>query len=146
MSAAGAGSILGTLFLASKGDIRSKNVLVLASMFTMAIATGIFSINVFFPTAYVNLIFINASMMIYFSISSAIIHGRVSDEYRGRVAGLYILPWGLLPIGGLVTGFLAERLGAPHATQIGSGIMIALLCLAVWKIKNLRQPAPDTTG
>lgn len=145
MSAAGAGSILGTLFLASKGDVQSKNVVVLASMFTMAIATGIFSVNVFFPTAYVNLIFVNAAMMIYFSISSAIIHGRVSDEYRGRVAGLYILPWGLLPLGGLGTGFLAEQVGAPHATQIGSGIMIVLLCLAVWKIKTLRQPVPVTT-
>ena len=145
MSAAGAGSILGTLFLASKGDFKSRNVVVLASMFTMAIATGIFSVNVFFPTAYVNLIFVNASMMIYFSISSAIIHGRVSDEYRGRVAGLYILPWGLLPLGGLGTGFLAEQLGAPHATQIGSGIMIVLLCIAVWKIKTLRQPVPVAT-
>ena len=145
MSAAGAGSILGTLFLASKGDIRSRNVVVLASMFTMAIATGIFSINVFFPTAYVNLIFINASMMIYFSISSAIIHGRVSDDFRGRVAGLYILPWGLLPLGGLGTGFLAERLGAPHATQIASGIMIVLLCLLVWRIRTLRQLAPVAT-
>lgn len=145
MSAAGAGSILGTLFLASKGDIRSRNVVVLASMFTMAIATGIFSINVFFPTAYVNLIFINASMMIYFSISSAIIHGRVSDEFRGRVAGLYILPWGLLPLGGLGTGFLAEQLGAPHATQIASGIMIVLLCLLVWRIRTLRQLAPVAT-
>ncbi len=145
MSAAGAGSILGTLFLASKGDISSKNVVVLASMFTMAIATGIFSINVFFLTAYVNLIIVNASMMIYFSISSAIIHGRVSDEYRGRVAGLYILPWGLLPLGGLGTGFLAEWLGAPHATQIGSGVMVVLLCLLVWRIRTLRQPVPVTS-
>ena len=115
---------------------------VLASMGAMALGTGLFSINAFFPTAYVNLIIINAAMMIYFSISSAIIHGRVSDEFRGRVAGLYILPWGLLPLGGLGTGFLAERLGAPHATQIASGIMIVLLCLAVWRIRTLRQSTP----
>ncbi len=142
MSAMGAGSIMGTLILASKGDFQAKNVAVLASMGAMALGTGLFSINAFFPTAYVNLIIINAAMMIYFSISSAIIHGRVSDEFRGRVAGLYILPWGLLPLGGLGTGFMAERLGAPHATQIASAVMVVLLCLAVWRIRTLRQPAP----
>ena len=142
MSSAGAGSILGTLILATKGDFRSKNMVVLASMCVMAIATGIFSINVFFPTAYVNLIIISAAMMISFSISSAIIHSTITDEYRGRVAGLFILPWGLLPLGSLASGFMAERLGAPHATQITSGIMIILLCLVVWRIRTLRKPAP----
>ena len=142
MSSAGAGSILGTLILATKGDFRSKNMVVLASMCVMAMATGIFSINVFFPTAYVNLIIISAAMMISFSISSAIIHSTIADEYRGRVAGLFILPWGLLPLGSLASGFLAERLGAPHATQITSGIMIVLLCLVIWRIKTLRKPAP----
>ena len=142
MSAAGAGSILGTLVLATKGDFRSKNVAVLVCMCVMAIATGIFSINVFFPAAYVNLIVINAAMMMSFSVSSAIIHGTVPDEFRGRVAGLYILPWGLLPIGSLMSGFLAERLGAPHATQIATVAMLVLLGLAIWRIKSLRMAVP----
>ena len=142
MSAAGAGSILGTLILATKGDFSSKNVAVLVGMCVMAVATGIFSINVFFPAAYVNLIIINAAMMMSISVSTAIIHGTVPDEYRGRVAGLYILPWGLLPIGSLLSGLLAERLGAPHATQITSGVMVVCLCLAIWKIKTLRMAMP----
>ena len=139
MSAAGAGSIMGTLFLASRGDFGSKNKVVLATMSVMALATGAFSLNAFLPTAYLNLIIINASMMIYFSVSSAIIHSTVPDEYRGRIAALYILPWGLLPLGSLATGTLAEHLGAPHATQIAAGAMIVLLCLAVWRIRTLRE-------
>ena len=138
MSAAGAGSILGTLFLASKSDFKAKHVVVLATMATMAASTGLFSINAFFAAAYVNLIIINGAMMVYFSISSAIIHSTVSDEYRGRIAALYILPWGMLPLGSLVTGTLAERLGAPHATQIAAGLMALLLALIVWRIKSLR--------
>ena len=139
MSAVGAGSTLGTFVLASKGDIGAKNVVLLVSMSVLTLATAVFSINVFFHTAYLNLMIISAAMMTFFSVSSAVIQSKVSDEYRGRVAGLYMLTWGLFPFGSLGAGFLAERLGAPHATQIAAGTMLLLFTLAVWRIKILRQ-------
>ncbi len=139
MSAVGAGSTLGTFVLASKGDIGAKNVILLVSMSVLTLATAVFSINVFFHTAYLNLMIISAAMMTFFSVSSAVIQSKVSDEYRGRVAGLYMLTWGLFPFGSLGAGFLAERLGAPHATQIAAGVMLLLFTLAVWRIKILRQ-------
>ena len=139
MSAVGAGSTLGTFVLASKGDIGAKNVVLLVSMSVLTLATAVFSINVFFHTAYLNLMIISAAMMTFFSVSSAVIQSKVSDEYRGRVAGLYMLTWGLFPFGSLGAGFLAERLGAPHATQIAAGAMLLLFSLAVWRIRILRQ-------
>ena len=139
MSAVGAGSTLGTFVLASKGDIGAKNVVLLVSMSVLTLATAVFSINVFFHTAYLNLMIISAAMMTFFSVSSAVIQSKVSDEYRGRVAGLYMLTWGLFPFGSLGAGFLAERLGAPHATKIAAGAMLLLFSLAVWRIKILRQ-------
>ena len=142
MSAVGAGSIVGTLILASRGDIGAKNRVALAGLMGMALATAVFSVNGFFHTAYVNLIVISAAMMMFFSVSSAIIHGTVADEYRGRVAGLYILSWGLMPVGSLGTGFLAENLGAPQATQIAAAVMIVMLAVAVWRMKFLREPMP----
>ena len=139
LSAVGAGSTLGTFVLASKGDIGSKNVVLLVSISVLTLATAVFSINVFFHTAYLNLMIISAAMMTFLSVSNAVIQSTVSDEYRGRVAGLYILTWGLFPFGSLGAGYLAERLGAPHATQIAAGIMVLLFSLAVWRIKVLRR-------
>lgn len=140
MSAVGAGSIVGTLILATRGDFRAKNRIVFAGLCAMALFTLVFSVNGFIYTAYVNLVFISAAMMMFFSVSSAIIHSTVSDEYRGRVAGLYILSWGLMPFGSLGTGFLAEHLGAPHATQIAAGMMVILLGIAFWRMRFLREP------
>ncbi len=140
MSAVGAGSIVGTLILATRGDFKAKNRVVFAGLCAMALSTAVFSINGFIHTAYVNLIVISAAMMMFFSVSSAIIHSTVPDEYRGRVAGLYILSWGLMPFGSLGTGFLAEHLGAPHATQIASGVMVLLLGVAFWRMRFLREP------
>ena len=139
LSAVGAGSTVGTFVLASTGDIKAKNVVVLAAVIVLGVSTVVFSINAFFPTAYLNLMIISAAMMTLFSVSSATVQSTVPDNYRGRVSGLYMLTWGLFPFGSLAAGFLAERFGAPHATQIAAGTMLVLFSLAVWRIRTLRQ-------
>ena len=139
LSAVGAGSTLGTLVLASMGDIRAKNIVMLAAVIVLALSTAVFSINAFFPTAYLNLMIISAAMMTLFSVSSAAVQSAVPDKYRGRVSSLYMLTWGMFPFGSLAAGFLAERLGAPHATQIAAGTMLVMFSLAVWRIRTLRQ-------
>ena len=139
LSAVGAGSTLGTFVLATKGDIGSKGIVILVSITFVALATAAFSINTVFHIAYLNLMIISGAMMTFFSVSNAVIQSVVADEYRGRVAGLYILTWGVSPFGSLAAGFLAEHLGAPHATQIASGTMLLMLALAVWRIRILRK-------
>ena len=139
LSAIGAGSTVGTFVLASTGDIRAKGGVVLVSLSVLTVATAAFSINPFFQTAYLNLMIVSAAMMTFFSVSNAVIQSRVTDEYRGRVAGLYMLTWGLFPLGSLASGFFAEHFGAPHATQIAAGAMLLMFGLAVWRIRVLRQ-------
>lgn len=140
MSAAGAGSTLGTFVLASVGDVRAKHVLVLASIGALVLASAIFSVNAFFHTAYLNLMIISAAIMVFMAVGSAIVQSTVSDEYRGRVGGLFMMTWGLLPLGSLFAGFMAERFGAPHATQVAAAAMLLMFGLAVWRIRALRQP------
>ena len=139
MSAVGAGSTLGTFLLASVGDIKAKNVVVLVSISALTLGTAVFSVNAFFHTAYLNLMIVSAAMMVFLAVTSAVVQSTVSDEYRGRVAGLFMMTWGVLPFGSLAAGFLAERLGAPHATQIAAGAMLLLFGLAVWRIKAIRH-------
>ena len=139
LSAVGAGSTVGTFVLASMGDIKAKNIVMLGAAVALALTTALFSINTFFPTAYLNLMVISAAMMTLFSVSSATVQSAVPDQFRGRVSGLYMLTWGLFPFGSLAAGFLAERFGAPHATQIAAGTMLVLFSLAVWRVRTLRQ-------
>ena len=137
VSAFGAGSTLGTFALASLGDIKAKGIALICGIVVTAITTLLFSVNTFFPTAYLNLMIISAAMMMYFSVTSAVVQGTVPDEYRGRVTGLYMITWGLFPLGSLLAGWLAENLGVQHATQITSGIMLLLLAFAAWRFRSL---------
>ena len=137
VSAFGAGSTLGTFALASLGDIKAKGIALLLGIIVTASTTMLFSVNAFFLTAYLNLMIISAAMMMYFSVTSAVVQGTVPDEFRGRVTGLYMITWGLFPVGSLLAGWLAENLGVQHATQITSGIMLLLLAFAAWRFRTL---------
>ena len=137
VSAFGAGSTLGTFALASMGDIKAKGIALICGIIVTAITTLLFSVNSFFPTAYLNLMIISAAMMMYFSVTSAVVQGTVPDEFRGRVTGLYMITWGLFPLGSLLAGWLAENLGVQQATQITSGVMLLLLAFAAWKFRSL---------
>lgn len=137
LSAVGAGSTLGAFAIASIGDLRAKGAAILASVLIVALATLVFSVNGMFQTAYANLMILSGATMVFFSISGAVIQGTVSDEFRGRVSGLYMITWGLYPIGSLASGFLADRLGAPHATQIAGVILMAALGFGAWKFRRL---------
>ena len=136
VSAFGAGSTIGTFALASLGDIKAKGIAVICGVAITAIATMLFSVNSFFPTAYLNLMVMSAAMMMFFSVTSAVVQSNVPDEFRGRVTGLYMITWGLFPLGSLIAGWLAENLGVQHATQITSGIMLLLLTFAAWKFRS----------
>lgn len=137
VSAFGAGSTLGTFALASMGDIKAKGIAIICGVAITAAATMLFSVNAFFPTAYLNLMIVSAAMMMFFSVTSAVVQGAVPDEYRGRVTGLYMITWGLFPLGSLLAGWLAENLGVQPATQITAGAMLLLLAVAAWKFRSL---------
>jgi hypothetical protein len=61
----------------------------------------------------------------------------VPDAWRGRVIGLYSMSFaGTAPIGGLLAGALAERIGLT-ATLTFNGAMIVLAGLAGrWRLHN----------
>jgi MFS family permease len=50
----------------------------------------------------------------------------VDDDNRGRVMGLYVLCWGgLAPIGNLLIGWVASRLGTAGALDLFGAITVA---------------------
>ena len=50
---------------------------------------------------------------------------------RGRVLSLYLLDKGLVPLGSLLAGFLAERLGGQDALLIMGAASVAVVILVI---------------
>jgi MFS family permease len=69
-----------------------------------------------------------------FSGNNALIQQRITDEVRGRVMGTYLLTWGLMPVGALWMGEVAEAANIRAATLIGGS-----LCLVVILVLRARS-------
>jgi hypothetical protein len=56
------------------------------------------------------------------SANNVLLQHRISDEFRGRVMGAYMLTWGLMPLGALPMGLAADRFGVQIAVAGGAVI------------------------
>jgi len=64
------------------------------------------------------------------------------DHLRGRVMAVYSMMFmGMAPIGALLSGVLADRLGAPFTVAIGGVIAIAGSCVFGLRLPALRPEA-----
>jgi MFS family permease len=69
------------------------------------------------------LVFVGFCSVAQTIIASTYIQSIVPDQLRGRVLGVYtMLLWGLMPVGSLVTGWFADRVGAPITVAVGGGM------------------------
>jgi MFS family permease len=79
-------------------------------------------------------------MMIEMAASNTLIQAMVPDSLRGRVMAVYSMMFmGMAPIGALIAGSLAQRLGAPHTVMIGGAICIVSAAVFALRLPRLRE-------
>ncbi len=57
----------------------------------------------------------------------------VEDEVRGRVLSVYLLTWGLLPVGQLLVGTLAGQIGTPVAMMTACVLALISIAAIAWR-------------
>lgn len=133
----GIGAVSGALFLASlKTGSNLKKVL---SRCTILFGIGLMSFAYLqsFPIALAVISITGFGMMAQTTISNTLIQTTVAPAMRGRVISFYAMAFfGMQPIGGLLVGSLAHKMGAPF-TILCQGI--ATLCIAIIFFPFLRR-------
>ena len=64
------------------------------------------------------------------TLNSSLLMEHTDDNYRGRVMGIYMMNFGLIPVGVIPLGFVAEFAGVQMAFACAGGLLI-LSSLAV---------------
>jgi MFS family permease len=144
MGVSGAGALAGALILAGRQTVRGLGrwVAIAAGAFSVALAA--FAYARFFWLAAALLVVAGFSAMIQMGSSNTLIQSMTPDHLRGRVLSAYsMMLLGMAPIGALLAGVMAERIGAPATVAAGA---IACGIGAVWfafYLPGIRQEARE---
>jgi predicted MFS family arabinose efflux permease len=79
-----------------------------------------------------------ATMMIL-NVTNAMVQTRIADEMRGRVMGVYtFFFFGAIPLGSLIAGWAADRIGEPLTVVISALILLVFSLWVIWRRPSLR--------
>ena len=130
----GLGSIVGSLSVASAGNIGKRGKVALAAIISLGASIVGFSASRFLPLSGAMLVLSGASMMAAFAMVSSLVQLITTDEMRGRVMSVYNVAFrGGMPMGNLLSGWLVPILSAPVVLGINGSVLmlVALLFLIV---------------
>jgi MFS family permease len=125
MGSTGLGALGGAVFLASRRSVLGlgKMIPIAATIFGSALIVFSFSRLLFFSLPL--MLLTGTGQMILMATSNTLLQTLVDDDKRGRVMSFYTMAFmGATPVGSLIAGFLASKIGAPWTVFIGGLICI----------------------
>jgi len=128
-SALGAGAVLGALALVAAPEVRRPGRLAIAAIVINGALYVVLSITRSLPFVALVLACVGMFQGIHMAQSQTIVQLLVPAHMRGRVMAVWMINWGLMPLGLLPLSATAERLGTPVAMAIGGSLS---LCVGVF--------------
>ena len=136
-AAAGVGALTAAISLAVRKSVRGLSRWIGVASAIMGASLILFGLSHWFWLSLVLMAGTGFGMMQQIAGSNTILQTITADDKRGRVMSFYALSvLGFTPIGSLLAGMLASRIGAP-ATLITSGVLCILA--ALWFMGRLPE-------
>jgi MFS family permease len=136
-AAVGVGAVTGALSIAILRPGGGSGRLVLGGLIASSIGLLVFSLSPWLPLSMLGLAILGGFSTAYYTTTNTLLQLIVPARMRGRVMSLYILSsTGFIPVGNILAGVVAERIGAP-STLAG----MVVITLAVCAFVVLRVPA-----
>lgn len=139
MGASGVGALAGAVTLAMRPSPKGLGTWIAACASGFGAALIAFSLSRTFPLSVLLMLPVGFGMIVQMASSNTLIQMMVPDALRGRVMSVYSMMFmGMAPIGALLGGTLAHRLGAPLTVALGGagcflGGLVFALRLPAWR-------------
>jgi predicted MFS family arabinose efflux permease len=138
VSLIGAGSLAGSLFIASLGKWRRGLLMLLGTVLSAIGLLLVAAIPIYLVAAGVMLI-MGFGDAVRQTLNQSLIMEEVEAPYRGRVMSVFMMNFGLMPLGVLPAGVIAEYLGAQTAIGILAVLLMAITTTIYLTQKSLRE-------
>jgi MFS family permease len=127
MAFSGAGSVVGALVVAWLGKFKRMGLTALLVQAAYGVLIIAFASSRVLWLSDLLLFLTGAALMIVFSTVTSLVQLIAPNEMRGRVMSIYMLAFrGGMPLGSLVSGYLATLMPAPLVISINGGLLIAV--------------------
>ena len=126
MGATGVGAMLGALTLAMRSGVKGLGRWITVCCAGFGLSLILFAFSKSFWLSVILLLPVGYFIMLQMACSNTLIQVMVPDALRGRAMAMYSMMFmGMAPIGALLGGALADRLGAPLTVAIGGLASVA---------------------
>ena len=124
MSGAGSGALVAAMFLSMQRGTDTQRALIRFAPMVLGVALACFAVSRFLPLSLLLLALVGGSIMCCANSTNVLLQLSVADEWRGRAIGVYAMSFqGVAPVGTLLAGALASRIGLT-ATLLINGLII----------------------
>lgn len=150
IGAGGFGAVSGMVHLAVRPSVRGLLSQLPVAAGAAGLALIVFSFSSTLWIALPMLYFVGMGAMITAASTNTILQTIVEDRMRARVVSLYMMSFlGVLPLGALFAGMLAERIGPPATLALG-GALALLAAFSYWlnlaRIRAAIRPVYEKLG
>lgn len=150
IGAGGFGAVSGMVHLAIRPSVRGLLSQIPLTAAAAGIALIVFSFSSSLWVALPMLFFVGMGAMITAASTNTVLQTIVEDRMRARVVSIYMMSFlGVMPLGALSAGMLAERIGPPATLAIGGAIAVTAAFtywMSLGKIRKAIRPVYEKLG
>ncbi len=140
LSAVGVGALTGAFLVASLSETARRGRMLTLGNLCLPFFLLIFVNSHSMALSLVMMLFVGLSHVFQNSMANTLLQLNAPDQLRGRVMSLYALVSnGMMNLGGLQAGFMADWLGAPLSIGLGAGFSLLYGCFVALRYRQVRN-------
>lgn len=140
MAASGLGALSGGIYLATRKTILGIGNLIAIAPAVLGVGLIAFAISRYLPLSLFTMLFVGLGTILQIAASNTFLQTIVEDDKRGRLMSLYTMSFlGMIPVGNLLGGALANHIGAPNTLIIDGLACIVGSVLFYRELPTLRK-------
>ena len=140
MTASSLGTLAGGIYLTKHSNVLESGKVLALGIGFMGISLIVFALSRVFWLSLLSLFAAGFGFILQIIAGRTLLQLLVSDENRGQITGLYVMAsTGAVPIGNLIAGTLASKIGSSNTVILGASICIAGSILFMQQISTFRD-------
>ncbi|MHB8193027.1 MAG: MFS transporter [Bellilinea sp.] len=140
LSMVGIGAVVSALLIASMSDNSRRGVLLTIGNLAFPLTLLLFAGSTSFVFSAIVMFFTGVSFVLQNVLANTLLQIASPDELRGRVMSFYTMTFqGMMRLGGLQAGLVADWLSAPMSVGIGAGISLVYGLFVAVRFPQIRR-------